>query len=446
MHINNLKNFENDYQSYVSSTTPGDESSPPVKVMNFVEFVRNELRKKNLVVFSNQETETILIRYKGDKEKMDWKDGLLNVSRSMVCDLETHDTLMVAPPKSILIEDFKTAHPTMENVTVEDFPSGPMVNMYNHPRKGWQLATRSYVGANNNFRSGDKSFRQLFDECLKNNTGLTLEEFGANVDPANTFSFVITHPDYFDVARYAEPCLVLVEVRDRMQEHKLVDLVAVEEYFKIKDWKIKFPRRHNLTSWDTVSEFIKNQPSQEQGLVFRYDNERAKIRNQDFLVARKLLGNHSKIVDVFAENLQNKTVSDFLVYFPEKTNEFHHLSTSYHDICGATHAFYIAHNTRPTNQKIEFSEIPRPIQTSVWNIHKQYLESGSSSETRRQVKPNVVDAYYRNMTPIELANILTYWEKFVKENGKNVTPRRHPEAPPLKTYQRKKFHAKTTTQ
>ena len=53
-------------------------------------------------------------------------------------------------------------------------------------------------------------------------------------------------------------------------------------------------------------------------------------------------------------------------------------------------------------------------------IHKQYLESGSTSETRRQVKPNVVDAYYRNMTAIELANILTYWDKFVKENGKNV--------------------------
>ena len=26
------------------------------------------------------------------------------------------------------------------------------------------------------------------------------------------------------------------------------------------------------------------------------------------------------------------------------------------------------------------------------HIHKQYLESGSTSETRRQVKPNVVDA------------------------------------------------------
>jgi hypothetical protein len=442
MSINFLKNYESDYQTYltsnsnVPSSTEGTTDVTVNKPMSFVEFVRNELRKKNMVVFTNQDNQTILIRYKGDKEKMDWNDIQLRFSRSIIYDLETHETLMIAPCKSYLLDEFKNKHSDMSNVVVEDFPSGPMVNMYHHPRKGWQLSTRSYVGANNNFRSGDKSFHQLFDECLKNTTSLTVEEFGSNLDQTNTFSFVITHPEYFDVARYAEPCLVLVEVRDRLNDHKLVDNTPVSDYFTAKGWNIKFPKRHNITSWEAVTEFIKTQPSQEQGLVFRYDNERAKIRNQDFLVARKLLGNHSKIVDVFAENLQNKTVNEFLVYFPEKANEFHHFSTIYHDICAATHAFYIAHNTRPTNQKIEFNEIPRPIQTSVWNIHKQYLESGTSSESRRPVKPNVVDAYYRNMTSIELANILTYWDKFIKEqkDGQVTQPRRHPDAPPLKTY------------
>ena len=440
--MNFLKSFESNYQIYINSLKPDTVVSDDVPVvpedkdkpMNFFDYVRNELRKKSIVLFSNNDNETILGRYKGDKEKMDWNESIVRSGRSLVFDIETHETLMISPVKSYMIDDFKAKHPTFEGVSIEDFPSGPMVNMYNHPRKGWQLSTRSYVGANNNFRSGDKSFRQLFEEALKKTTGLTIEEFGANLDTVNTFSFVVTHPEYFDVARYAEPSIVLVEVRDSSQDHMIVASEPVKEYFESKNWTIKFPKRHELATWDAVDEFIKTQPSQEQGLVFRFGNERSKIRNSDFIVARKLLGNHSKMVDVFSENLQNKTVNDFLTYFPEKTNEFHHFSTIYRDICGATHAFYIAHNTRPANQKIEFSEIPRPIQTCVWNIHKQYLESGSSTETRRPVKPNVVDSYYRNLSSIELANVLSYWDIFIQnQKTTDITqithPRRHPNAP-----------------
>ena len=435
--MNFLKTFESEFNTKLSEQNQNQDEAVPQHMTNFFEYVRNELRKKSIVIFSNQENETMLCRYKGDKEKMDWTDNMVRSARSLVFDNETHETMMVSPIKSVLIDEFKTAHPNVAEVIVEDFPSGPMVNFYNHPRKGWQLSTRSYVGGNNTFRSGEKTFRKLFEEALHKTTGMTIDEFGANLDTDNTFSFVVTHPDYFDVARYAEPSLVLVEVRIRSQDHMLVANEPVEEYFKSKDWKIKFPKRYPLGTWEEVDSFLKTQPPQEQGLMFRVGSERTKIRNPDYMVARKLLGNHSKMVDIFAENLHNKTVNDFLTYFPEKTNEFHHFSTNYHDICGATHAFYIAHNTRPAGQKIEFSEIPRPIQTSVWNIHKQYMESGTSSETRRAVKPNIVDAYYRNLSAIELANVLSYWDIYIQnlktENpGQKimVQPRRHPDAPP----------------
>jgi hypothetical protein len=439
-----LKNFDNAFSEYIklnNTTAPvavqpavsdstTDETTvvvtaPEVQQPNFVDFVRNELRNKNVMVYQNKDTETVLIRYKGDKSKLDWNFKSMTELRSLVCDLETHETLMIAPVKSMLITDFKEKHSTMDGVIVEDFPSGPMINLYHHPRKGWQLATRSYVGADNNFRCSEKSFRQLFLECLKKNTGTTLEDFVGYLDTTNTFSFVIMHPEYFDVARYAEPCLVLVEVRDRMQNHDLVDVAQVGDYFNTNGWTIKTPVRHNLTSWEAVDEFIKKQPSQEQGLVFRHNKERAKIRNNDFLVARKLLGNHSRLIDIFAENYHNKTTKDFVQFYPEKANEFDHYSSLCQSLCSATHAFYIAHNTRPANQKIGFGEIPRPLQTAVWNVHKQYLSSGTSTETRLQVKPNVIEMYYRNITAIELANFLTYWEKYVKEQGATpIRPRR----------------------
>ncbi len=406
-----LKAFESSFNTYIETFVKVDENSQP---LNFFEFVRNDIRKKNLTIFSNLDKGTFLVRYKGDKEKMDWSDPFIRNSRSLIVDNETHETLMVAPPKSYMYDEFKVHHPEITTVFVEDFPSGPMINLYNHPRKGWQIATRSFVGANNNFRSGDKSFAKLFEEALLKTTGLTFDDFVVNLDTANTFSFVLTHPDYFDVARYAEPCIVLVEVRDRTQNHMIVEISQVKEYFESKSWTIKFPKRHAFLSWHVLEEVIKTQPAQEQGYVFRFDNERAKLRNPDYLVSRNLLGNHTNMVDIFAENLQKKTTNDFLIHFPEKMKDFHHYTTLYQEIVTTTHAYYVAHNTRPAGQKIEFSEVPVPLKSSIWNIHRQYLDSGTSTETRRPVKMNVVELYFRTISPIELATVLTYWDKYVQ--------------------------------
>jgi len=410
--MNFLNTFESPFQTYITSFTPAVEGQTP---MNFFEFARNELRKKLINLFSNDEYQTIIARFKGDKTTVDMNDPIVHHSRSIIFDLTTHATLMIAPNKSYEYEDFKTRHPTMEGVTVEDFPLGPMINVYYHPTKGWQMATRSYVGANNSFRS-TKSFRVFFEEALLKTTGLTFAEFTSGFQKNHTFSFVLMHPDYFDVTRYAEPSLVIVEVRDRDHAHGLVPLEDVETFTNSAGWTIKYPKRHTFASWVAIEEFIKTQPSQEQGLVFRVGNERSKIRNPEFLRAQGLLGNHTKMIDIFADNLRNQTIQEFLEIFPEKMTEFHHFSEIYRKMITEAHANYIAHHTRPSGQKIIFSEIPRPLQTAVWNIHKQYMESGTSRETRRQVKPIVVENYFKNMTAVELGNVLAYWDSFLKEN------------------------------
>ncbi len=412
-----IQNFDSLFQTYINSFTPTDDCKTP---MSYFEFVRNDLRKKNIHIFSNESEGTIIARFKGDREKIDFTDPLVIYNRSTVYDLETHQTLMVGPPKSIEYEQFKLAHPTLEGVTVEDFPAGPMINLFHHPTKGWKIATRSYVGGNNTFRSGSKSFRALFEEALLKTTGLTIETFGSKFDPTNTFSFVLTHPDYFDVTRYAEPSIVLVEVRDASNEHVRTELSLVKTYTESLGFTIKYPKQYTFASWDAVEEFIKTQPSQEQGLVFRFLEERSKLRNPEYVRAQKLLGNHTKLIDIFAENLQNRTVSEFLEVFPEKMKEFDHFSEIYRRLVLSTHSFYIAHHTRPAGQKIVFSEIPRPIQTAVWNLHKQYLESGTDRATRRQVKPIVVENFYKNLTSVDLANTLTYWDSYLTSVGNVV--------------------------
>ena len=411
--MNFLQTFNLSFDNYLISFVPSVEGET---VIPFYDFVRNELRKKSVQFFTNQGKGTTLMRYKGDKSKMDWESELVRNARSIVFDYETRETLMVSPPKSLLLEDFKAKHPTFEGVLVEGFPSGPMVNLFHHPTKGWTISTRSYVGADNTFRSGEKSFHTLFNEALLKTTTLELEKLADEFNKNLTYSFVLTHPDYFDVTRYANPSIVLVEVRNREQNHQLVNLSDIKVDFTGRGWTINFPEQYTFANWEAVDEFIKTQPCQEQGLVFRFGEERAKVRNQEFLKARVLLGNHSKLIDIFAENLQNKTTNDFLEIFPEKMTNFEHYLEIYGLLIHQTHSYYIAHHTRPAGEKIEFNEIPRPIQTAIWNIHKQYLSSGSTRETRRQVKPLVVENYYKNLTAVELANVLSYWDIYLKNN------------------------------
>jgi hypothetical protein len=71
---------------------------------------------------------------------------------------------------------------------------------------------------------------------------------------------------------------------------------------------------------------------------------------------------------------------------------------------------------------MEFSEIPRPLQTAVWNLHKQYMESGTTRETRRQVKPIVVENYYKNLSAVELGNTLSYWDTYLSTHPVRTTP------------------------
>ena len=42
---------------------------------------------------------------------MDWSDPLIRNGRSIIFDLQTCETLMVAPIKSLMIDDFKAKYP-----------------------------------------------------------------------------------------------------------------------------------------------------------------------------------------------------------------------------------------------------------------------------------------------------------------------------------------------
>lgn len=406
---NFLKQFEESYQSL---QVPEGETKP-----TFYEYARDQLRKKGIQLHykDDEDKQTMISKYSGDKTKLNLSDPEVRNNRSVVYDLNTHETLMMSPPKSDLLEDFRKEHPDLKDVLVQEFPSGPMVNDFYHPSLEHRLlSTRSFVGAENNFRT-KRTFRELFMDAFKNATGLDYNEtFGSGKlenEPVLkrdwTYSYVLQHPDYLDVPRVKEPTLYLVEVRDRCNNFDRVDLDQVEKEFKEAGWKIKFPKKYQFGSWDEVDKFIETQDGHEQGLVFHYQNQRSKVRNNSFLFNRELLGNCSVTEDIFAENYKNKTINDFKSVYPEMASLFDTYVNEMEALKKEIHSSYIANRTRPVGKRIMFNEIPKVAQTACYELHGQYLNKGY------KVTPEVIENYIQNMTTHDLGTLLNNWLKHV---------------------------------
>ena len=112
-----------------------------------------------------------------------------------------------APAKSLVFDTFVKRNPNCENVIIEEFVEGTMINLFYHEKNisddgdimsigNWEIATKTTVGGKSVFfKENDKSdekgfsFRKMFLEAM-NEVGL---EFSM-LDKKYCYSFVVQHP------------------------------------------------------------------------------------------------------------------------------------------------------------------------------------------------------------------------------------------------------------
>ncbi|MFY7730487.1 MAG: hypothetical protein ACOVRN_13285, partial [Flavobacterium sp.] len=100
-----------------------------------------------------------------------------------------------APPKSVPADSFIQKYPLTNDIRLEEFVEGTMINVFFDRTVGisgaWEIATRNTVGATSTFykHSGAKSFRDMFMEAA---TMCHLDI--CKLDPELCYSFVLQHP------------------------------------------------------------------------------------------------------------------------------------------------------------------------------------------------------------------------------------------------------------
>ena len=165
---------------------------------------------------------------------------------------ENQELVSFTPPKSVNYNDFTSNYPlNYENIVVEQFIEGTMISLfYNHAYKEnddetgkWEIATKSFVGANNHFFKVDgnpMSFKEMFYD-IWNKKNLKFDDLFSR---DTCYTFVIQHPENRIVTKIFKPCIFLVGA------YKIVSVMD-EPNDKFIGWKVY---EQNIYSLKKISE------------------------------------------------------------------------------------------------------------------------------------------------------------------------------------------------
>ena len=266
----------------------------------------------------NEETGLTLLKYNQSKKKdYDFSNPLVSFSRGLVFHRETKKVVCLPPEKSLHIIPFSQSiskEQWLNEVLIEEFVDGTMINCFNFGGD-WHISTRSFIGANCRWYSS-RNFNELFDEAKGT---LDFEKLNSSY----CYTFVLRHPDNRIVAQYDSADLCLVQVREVLDDsYNDIPVITVQAQLKEFGVEVSVPERYSVESPEQINGLLSSMDFQKQGLVFKFNGTRSKVRNTEYEKVKFLRGNNKNIFYNYIELRKKGMVKEYLEYFPEYKDEF----------------------------------------------------------------------------------------------------------------------------
>ncbi len=316
--------------------------------------------------FDNEETGLTLLKYdQSNKTKYDFTNPLVRFSRGLVLDRKTRRIVCLPPEKSLHIIAFSQPIPREDwmNVDIEEFVDGTMLNCFNH-NGNWHISTRSFIGANCRWYSS-RNFNELFDEAKGS---LDFEK----LNPEYCYTFVLQHPDNRIVTNYDVASISLVQVRQILEDsYNEIPLVDVQSQLKEQGIDISIPRKYTIEKPEDINQLLTSMDYQEQGLVFKFNGNRSKVRNTEYDKVKFLRGNNKNKFYNYIELRKNGMVNEYLEYFPEFKSDFDEFRKSIETM---TMKLFNNYKKAYIYKSMNKSEIPFELRPLCYEMHGIYLK------------------------------------------------------------------------
>jgi len=346
-----------------------------------------------------------LVKY--DKNLLDITDSDSRKCRGLIMEKNTNKVVCIPPQKSI--RNFPLDN--FNNIIFEEFVDGTLINVFKYNNVVY-ISTKSCLDAQCKYYSS-KTFNLLFNECID------VSIFN-NLDENICLSFVIQHPENIIVQKYEKPDLVLVSGVD-LSNYRFIPNKELQSLLESKDMTFKIPKSYNIDDDNGLQKKVASLTQHEQGLILKLNNDnsiRGKIRNDYYNYVKDLKGNTNNKKYLYFELRKNKSLEEYIKYFPEDTEIFESYRTELYDAQNTLFNFYqdchVRKNSDTNKKKIKFLEIDFEYRPLCNDLHSKYI-----TDNQIITKYKVIQ-YLNNIPTAKLLFVLNYKNNLKKNLLKEI--------------------------
>lgn len=351
---------------------------------------RDELVKFVLprgILFTTDKTLGLtILRYNREHPSCNFEDPLTQFCRGLIIDSE-HNIVCLPPVKHVSFDTLQ--YDSFENLLVEDFIDGVMINMFYYNKK-WHIATRSKIGAECTWIS-KKKFSDMFREAQGN---LDFSKFETDY----TYTFVLRHPENRIVTPYESADLVLVQVRN-MSTLYVENTEIVKRALLARGVDVNIPVKYHFTDLNHLQNYLGQMSWQQQGVVIKYGPFRSKLSNKKYKYVKDMKSNNPKTQFCYLELMQNKMIREYLQYFPEYQTEFNIYWQQVSNMIQLLHQNYMNYRVKKI---INIDFVPFELRPLIYELHGHHLQSNI------KITIDFVKSYFQALPIKKIIFVLNY--------------------------------------
>ena len=324
--------------------------------------VKNKTKELNLFLKENTDLGLYLLKYLKPYSDMEKSD--VQKCRGIIVNKENNNIICVPPVKSISLEKFSDSYDTWDNVVVEEFIDGTMINYFYYNNQ-WIMSTRSKIGAQCKWYS-DKTFCQMFQDATEN---LDLEKLNKNY----FYTFVLQHPENRIVTKYDTPNIVLVSI-GKVNDDNTFEYLNIHDKSNL-DLDVQLPKVFTFNNIVEIHDKVNTLDYMNQGYVLKINNGmiRSKIRNEKYNYVKTLKGNGNNLKHLFFELYQNNSDPTYLDFFPEHSKLFSEYEKEF--LALVKNVFY-SYKAYHVDKKVkDINHIPYKHRPLCYELHSYYIKN-----------------------------------------------------------------------
>jgi hypothetical protein len=279
----------------------------------------------------------------------------------------------------------------LDNIYIENSIEGALIRLHCY-NNNWILSTKKCIDARKSKWLSDKSFAQLFEECIMN---IDIQQ---NLNKNCCYSFIIKHPENNMVIKYTDPQLIHISTIDLTTLKEIYINIGVQQLVKTKINKDDIMYIFNNCHTSNVLD--------DQGYILIDNNfTRQKIKKHIYIHAKNLWGNTNNRCYRYLELRKDyDKLVEYLKYFPNDKDLFQSYEIIVSNIAKDILKQYVDKHITRVITKVPFFYVK-----IIYQLHGDF--------TKSKVKTNynkVMNVLFE-LEPKNLCFIINNYKKYINE-------------------------------